>query len=319
MLAAALFAAAVYPSFAKDRPDGQQLLDTSRKPSDLFQSKAEPFDLEVDFAAQLNVPTQGHLSMKWRAKNQWRFKVAVGAFEQITVRNEEMEYTLRNAGFTPLAVQDLLHLLRLRDPVDAFIVENQKDRTENGVTLICVKAHIQGSREDAHNICIDSSSNNQLSDEWKFGLDEKRTERFADYFDFDGTSYPRKLQLFKDASKAVAANVIELKTVAFDPKLLTPPVGAIERRHCPEVKAPLPISTPQPSMKTPPRYTGETTIALTILTDGTVGDAQLISRGGNIIDEPTLAALKKWKFKPAMCGSEPIVADIEMTFGVRPW
>jgi outer membrane biosynthesis protein TonB len=35
------------------------------------------------------------------------------------------------------------------------------------------------------------------------------------------------------------------------------------------------------------------------------------------MDDATLETLKRWKFKPAMCGAEPVVADIQVVVSFR--
>ena len=62
---------------------------------------------------------------------------------------------------------------------------------------------------------------------------------------------------------------------------------------------------------------GETVVAMTVLTDGSVSDIYLIGRAAQSIDEATLNTLKHWKFKPAMCGSEPVVSDIQVVVSFR--
>jgi TonB family protein len=67
------------------------------------------------------------------------------------------------------------------------------------------------------------------------------------------------------------------------------------------------------------RIMGDTKVSMTVLADGSVGDVQLIGASTHSLDEATLQALKGWKFKPAMCGADPVIADIEVvvTFRLR--
>jgi len=56
---------------------------------------------------------------------------------------------------------------------------------------------------------------------------------------------------------------------------------------------------------------------MTVLTDGSVTDIQLIGGAAHSMDDATLQTLKGWKFKPATCGTEPIVSDIEVIVSFR--
>ena len=62
---------------------------------------------------------------------------------------------------------------------------------------------------------------------------------------------------------------------------------------------------------------GDTTVAMTVLTDGSVTDIRLIGTATRSMDDATLQTLKGWKFKPATCGSEPVVSDIEVVVSFR--
>ena len=62
---------------------------------------------------------------------------------------------------------------------------------------------------------------------------------------------------------------------------------------------------------------GDTTVSMTVLSDGSVADIQLLGRATHSMDQATLQTLKTWKFKPAMCGTEPVVSDIEVVVSFR--
>ncbi|MGB7546249.1 MAG: energy transducer TonB [Terracidiphilus sp.] len=305
---------------ASDIKGVQQLLDSAHQPADLFHNSREPFLLEIDFTAQLTHPVEGRFLLKWKAKDQWWSKVVFGGYQQITMQNGEMLYTARNLDFTPLAIENLFKLIHFTDDSVALTAKKEKDRVEAGVSLACINAERVDSINDQREFCVDSATHNLLSETSKGALQEKRQQQFEDYLDFEGSHYPAKLYLLYSGHKVISATVLRLQSAAFDPALLAPPKGAIERRHCPGMKWPVAIQTPKPTFDYH-RYgfAGESNVALTVLPDGSVGDARLLSDGGPIMDGPTLSALKKWKFKPAMCGDEPVVADIviELAFEVH--
>ena len=62
---------------------------------------------------------------------------------------------------------------------------------------------------------------------------------------------------------------------------------------------------------------GDTIVAMTILTDGSVSGIQLVGSAARSMDDATLQTLRSWKFKPAMCGADPVVSDIEVVVSVR--
>lgn len=62
---------------------------------------------------------------------------------------------------------------------------------------------------------------------------------------------------------------------------------------------------------------GETTVAMTVVTDGSVTDIQIVGSAARSMDDATLQTLKSWRFKPAMCGADPVVSDIEVVVSFR--
>ena len=319
MAAIVLLVSTLPPLFAGTNPAAQQLLVTAKQQANLFHEQSGPLQLDVDFTTQINVPSQGHLTLKWQAKNQWWRKIAMGDFEQIDVRNGDRQYTSRNIGFTPARIRELINLLQFAEGSEGLLAKKQKERIENGVRMICLRVEGE-SRGNVHDICVNSVSHEILSDEWQGSPDEKRAEQYSDYFDFGGHRYPRKLQLLVNGSKIITANVVGLTAAVFDQSLLVAPKGAFERRHCADMAHAIPVKTPDPmypKSASENKMTGDTTVAMTVLTDGSVTDIQLTGSAARSMDEATLQTLRGWRFRPAMCGTEPVVSDIEVVVSFR--
>ena len=142
--------------------------------------------------------------------------------------------------------------------------------------------------------------------------------RLTEHFDFGGHRYPRKLQLVVNGIRVITANVDNLTTVIFDETLLVPPKGAIDRRQCADLKHAVPVTDPMyPKSASQNKLMGDTTVAMTVLTDGSVTDIQLVGSAARSMDDATLQTLKSWRFKPAMCGADPVVSDIEVVVSFR--
>jgi TonB family protein len=301
-------------------PAAQSFLVTAKQQASLFHDPAPPLQLEVDFTAQNNVPVRGHLMLKWEAKDRWWRKISMADFEQIDVRNGDKLYTSRNRSFTPVRIKELVSLLEFAEGSEGLLVKKQKKSVENGVARSCLKVQREDSHAKPHEVCINFASRDILSDEWQEPPDERRKEQYADYFDFEGHRYPRKLDLLVNGIKIITANVGNLTTSAFDQRLLVAPNGAVERRQCADMKHPVPVKTPDPMY--PPsaiqnKLMGNTVVAMTVLADGSVTDIQLVGSAGRSMDDATLQTLKSWKFKPATCGADPVVSDIEVVVSFR--
>jgi|SRR5450631_4215494 TonB family protein len=300
-------------------PAAQQLLVTAKQQASLFHDQTSPIQLDVDFLVQINVPNKGHLTLKWQAKDRWWRRVVMGDFEQTEIRNGDRLYTSRNLSFTPVRIGELISLIQFAEDSERLLAKKQKNSVQNGIEMVCIRVEGE-SRGRTHEVCVDSASHDILSDEWQEPPDERRTEQYSDYFDFGGHRYPRKLQLLVNGINVITANVDNLTTAAVDQRLLVAPKGAIERRKCADMKHAVPVKKPDPmypKSASENKLTGDTIVAMTVQTDGSVSDIQLVGRAARSMDDATLQTLKSWRFKPAMCGAEPVVSDIEVVVSFR--
>ncbi|HEY1800304.1 MAG TPA: energy transducer TonB [Terriglobales bacterium] len=304
---------------ADTNPSAEQMLATAEKQADLCGADASSFRLEMDFVAQNMVPMTGHLTLKWAAKDRWWRSITMGVFRETDIRSGEKLYISRNLGYTPTRVKELESLIQISQDAARLQIKKVKQRKENGASLTCLQVHGKESKTK-NELCIDPGSNDLLWDDWKVPPDESMREEYSDYREFHGHRYPTKLARYTDGSKVVNAGIVDLEVAPLDPALLVPPAGAIERRQCEGMKHPIPLHTPDPSYPESARdnrMMGETTVAVTVLTDGSVENIQLVGSAGRSLDEATLNTLKSWKFKPAMCGTEPVVTDVEVEVDFR--
>jgi TonB family protein len=308
------------PLLGSADPAAQQLLVAAKRQASLFHDQARPIQLDVDFIAQMNVPGRGHLTEKWGAKDRWWRRIIMGDFEQIEIRNGDRLYTSRSMGFTPVRVKELVSLVHFAEGYEALLAKKQRNRTENGVEMSCLQVGEENVRGKPHQVCVNSASQEIVSDEWQEPPDERRREQYTDYIGFEGHRYPRKLELLVNGIRVITANVGSLTTIAFEESLLIAPKGAIERRQCDDMKHAIPVKTPDPmypKSASQNRLMGDTTVAMTILTDGSVTGIQLVGSATRSMDDATLQTLKSWRFKPAMCGADPVVSDIEVIVSFR--
>ncbi len=320
VLMTALFIGIVCPESGASDPTAQQLLITAMQQTSLLQNQNAPFQLDVDFVLQMNVPTPGHLTLKWEEKDRWWRRIVMQSFEQVEIRNGDRLYTSRNLDFTPIRIGDLVSLLQFAEGSETLVTKKQRQHSENGTEIACLQVGRENVKAKPHEVCLHPTSHEILRDEWQVPPDERRKQEYSDYFDFAGHHYPRKLQLFVNGIVVVSANIQDAKSSVFDDALLLPPKGAIERRQCSGMKHPVPVKTPEPEYPrsaSENRLMGDTAVAMTVMTDGAVSNIRLIGTSARSMDDATLQTLKGRKFKPAMCGSEPVVSDIEVVVSFR--
>lgn len=301
----------------------QTFLDAVRQ-TDIFAAEDAPFLLELQFSAQIQVPTDGRLIIRWASKDRYWRRVELGGFQQTEIRKGELVYTSRNISFTPQRVTELLGLVHGRGNPNTMQIKKERKRVERGVEATCFDVHLDSEQgAPTHEMCINPASHEFLSDDWRESQNEHRRIEFSSYAEFRGRRSPRRIILWENGSSVIDAQITRLETVSLDEALLVPPLGAIERRMCDGIKHPIPVKTPDPiypKSSRENRMTGDSLVSMTVLPDGSVDNIHLIGSSTRTmddatlraIDESTLQVLKGWKFKPAMCGMEPVASDIQV-------
>jgi TonB family protein len=298
----------------QDKQAAQDLLAAAVKQTSLLEDSSKPFLMDVAFVAQFDGARQGHLQLRWESKDRWWSKVTVGPFEQVVSLNGDKSYTLRNVDFTLLQVRDLMNLLHVERGLKNLTAKKDKQSVENGVKVDCIEVERPGSGSKHDEVCIDAGTSAIVKTTLKGDPEGIETHQYSDFVEFGGRTYPRRLQLDKNGSTVITANVMELKEDPLDPKLLEPPEGATVRRACADPTPPKSVNMPDIFFDGgPPPSGGTTTLQLTVLTSGKVGAVHVIQSGGPDLDQAFIRAVKGARFKPAMCGTEPVELETTMT------
>jgi len=299
---------------AESTPPADALIAAMKK-SNLLNSPAKPFQMDVDFVVVTTVPVMGHLQLNWAEKSRWRIDLTMMDYQLTQIRDGEREYRLRNSSFTPLRVQQLVGLLGFAADGEALEVKKVKHRNEQGLALTCFEVERQERKGITEEICLQDSTGSIVSMSHKLPLNTVAKTLLSDYADFEGYSYPRTLMIAENDRAVVKAKVAELKSVTFDEILLKPPTGALERRRCENEKPPKPIKMPNPEFPPGDRGKGvnvNVVMAITVGSDGSVSDVVPMSEQEGRLNDAAMAAVRRWKFEPAMCGNEPVVTDINV-------
>lgn len=304
-------------AWAKD-DHAQQLLDSASALVNISAENSKPFQVTADFHVQAAVPADGHVVWKWASKNQWSREITLLDYYQLEVRKGDNLYLTRNAPVTPLRVRDVLGLLGVFNSGHEQ-AGKVKRRNEGGVPLQCIEteSNFSQSRPFKRTVCI-NPTNEVVSVASKYQGGDRRGE-FSSYHAFRENHYPAHFRATQNGSTIVDIHNVSLSEATFRGADFIPPANAIVRRQCEGMTHPVAVSDPEPSFpnsihRTP--MTGTSMVAITVLTDGSVTNVQLLFSAGAEMDESARKTIQTWKFKPAMCGNEPVVSDamVEVNF-----
>jgi len=317
-LVAIIVAASPVALWSSDQATAKNLLEAASKQAAIWDSSDRPFLIDVDFTVvQSTAPVQGHLRVRYQAKDLWWRRASIAKFEEVKFQKGEQTYELRNADATPKLLWELLKLLHAGVGYEKLLAEGDKQRFENGYSIDCVKAHDPNFTKAHIEICIDTSTHDIVSETRKVaGYSRDFVERlqFADFAEFQGHRFPRRLDSTKDGHPQISATVTDLKESSIDPKLFEPPPGALERTECANMTRPQEIDHPIPELHLGPGETIQIDAEVTVLTDGSVGKVAVAGSSGGQQAGTLVNSLRRWKFRPAMCGSRPVVSDVYESF-----
>jgi TonB family protein len=281
-------------------------------------SADKPFLLQADFATQLHTTETGHVTWKWSSKELWQEETTLADFHQITVRKGDNSYTARNLKYTPLPIREI------HDAFRAPLVQPDKWKTgkvkakEHG-TQECLELQSTSNGDFKREICVSSDARQVISDETMTAVEVRRRE-FSDYQPFLSCSIPRTLKLTINAVPVLTVVVTSLEQQSYAANEFVPPANSIVRPTCANMIPPKVLKDPSPTYPYSERdrhVNGTSIVSVTVLPDGSVSDVYLVGSSYHDMDQVTQQIVKTWKFKPALCGTEAVTADIQVQVNFR--
>ncbi len=313
---AVVFAAGSLLACGQGSQTPSALLAAARDQSDIFNQAARPFVFEADLTVQLAAPMHGHLTIHWQSRNHWRRELEFGPYKETVVRVGEWEYAQRNVGFAPFRATQAVHLLEFAKQDTHIPVKGAKTRNRDGLVLTCIGLETTGWNMHSE-MCTDSATHEIVSyNPWPYD-GAGGSASFSSYTRIDEMKFPKHLELRVNNSPAVVVAVTKLEEQTFDTNLLTPPQGSTARRHCDDMTPAVLIQKP-PDIGHLESLSGEAhvEVQVTVMKDGSVGAIQVIGLNSVELADRIRKVWMNVRFKPAMCGTEPVLVDEEVDMEV---
>lgn len=318
-LVAALCALTLVPSgtpAAEDQQPDQmvQFLKQVRDSSDIRAVGSPPFRMQARVQAAAvergAKPLEGTFVLSWLSSSQWREEISFPGYSQVRVASEGRLWTARNVPFQSLRAYQLDRLIDMRSlwtlkPGES-VREDKKAKKQKSTVMRCIE--VKGEERRERELCADAESrlaSRVGSHLWPY--------EYADYAPWGGKQFPRLLQRREDGKLALEVRLEELAPNS-DPatSVLSQPAGAIPWNWCENAEPATPLRNPPPHYPDAARKSGreaDVFVYAVIAADGSPQRLAVVRSGGDDFDAAALAVIPRWRFRPAMCGNNPIPTE----------
>ncbi len=289
---------------------------TAASLSNIRASGSTPYQLRITFhTVHLTAkPMDGSYEELWADANNWSRATRLPEFVQLEWEDKNGHWLDRNLDFRPppvTLIEDAVNNAALPRIQSNEKLIKFREKKKHGQRLQC--AELDGEAKWRRTVCFDSAGHVA---EVEGGWVSPRFE-YDDYMKFGDKTFPSTIRVFKGQDQVLEARVEELSPLPSSASIV--PAHTVNAEKIPGCINPEP---PMVKQKKPPTYPqsaknvhqqGSSTVVALIGEDGNVRRTKTIRSAGTAIDEATDSAVKQWLFQPAMCGSTPVPAEIEIT------
>jgi hypothetical protein len=310
----------ILPAAAADRAQKQeeatQFVKEVQARSDIRSTGSAPFRLvaQVKLSALglRKQPSDGTISITWQSPGEWREEIVFPGYSEVRVASQGKLWMARNMALEPLRIYQLHQLMDIRSQWtlhEGESVRDKKRKKEKGSVMSCVE--LDGEKETKRELCADEqlllplrnkplSSPNPMIPAYEY----------RDYAPWGDKQYPRLMRVSEDTHLAVEIEVQELTSSPKpDAELFAPPAQAIESDWCENIEPAKLTDNPAPSYPESARVNkqqGFVSLYALIGKDGVPHNLTPVRPEGAAFDDASISAIAHWRYRPAMCGSNPI-------------
>ena len=300
-------------SHGDKQAEGEELIRRAKKASDIKSAGSVPFRLRMRVDTESG---EGTFTETWAGPDRWHDEYAFGGVREIVVGGRSKYWILRNTDYELPSVSTVRQLLgsNFKGMAESSKLKKIRQVKKNGLSLTCVDLDYGRSMAE-ETLCFDNSDNLQVSKE----IHQLYLIEYSDFMPFAGKLVPRTIRQFLRGQLRAEGHIEELAEVpAPEMSLFVAPTGAEEWETCDNLQPPRALNTPDPDFPAKVSTTyDQTVLYLVIEADGTFQAVPISSSGGPVFSQAALQGVKRWRFRPAMCGSRPIRSYINVIINFR--
>lgn len=294
-------------AWGEDKPSPQSLLDAAHKAVDLSGLGSYVLTGTLVVNAGSNKEITGTVAF-YRDHDHARADLAVDGRNETRISVGQKDYIDPDRFL--IAGMWLSELDRLWDPErpqKGFSHSTDKwggvsKRKVGNATAWCMeKKH----GEDKERLCIDATRNVVLTSSW---------EEFYDFASLGDIVFPKRIRIIDPDLAPMEIRDIKIAPYPAESTLFEIPDKTIELDSCENGTEAQVIDSPLPARSNLAQHITNSRIKLYTFIDkqGEVAGAKILSLVQPGFDERVLAAVKKWRFKPATCNMRPVSTAVVM-------
>jgi TonB family protein len=322
VVTAILFLRGVYGA-AQEPPTTRELLNAAHKTADL--TGLGPYTLTASVtvdSGDKKTRKTGRLTIS-RDSGRVREELEIGGTREVRVFLGAKQYVVPGQGL--LSGLELKDFDQSWDPLRCSgrlvfpgFKAVRRDKVE-GADAWCMS---KDSEQREPSACFDAAQGVFLREISK----EQISTRFFDFIPVeDKLLYPRRALILKENLERIEVDSIEVKHAAALDDLFTPPDNAIEIEACLSPSSPKFPSFPKVVYAPEPEFPeqerkqmkqGIVSMSVIVDQEGNVAAAQVLKAPTEGFARKAIETVRKWRFRPAMCGERAVGAemDVEVDF-----
>jgi TonB family protein len=261
-----------------------------------------------------------------RDHERFRVELSMPGYREVRLTLGDKRYVPRGQG--TLFVTGLYNFDRSWDPLKEELIPRSEKATYGELSHKKIRGH--------HALCFDQIrgvAGAKALGKTRYCIDPERSVvlrrdagsnrmEFSGYTPVGAAMAPRKVTIQNPSITNLEVRDISVSYQAPDPARFAVPEQSIEIETCKDEQQPKPVSTPEPPYSDEARSKHhEETILLHafVAADGSVPDVQVMNPTGDGLDINARDTVRTWKFKPATCSGQPVMAEmmLEVEFRLR--
>lgn len=307
----------------KDKVKPEDLLARARS-EEILRTKGTPsfvMRVQLQVANGKGGSVNGEYDLFWATPSQWREEVKFANYYRLRIGTAGGYWQASSLDYQPEVVFELDNLLDMRHVLSTWPNENLgklRNRKRDGESTDCVEVRSKFGR--VRTLCFDPSNDVLLNVEYPKmvpgdtgGISEIQ---YSSFKAVEGKEAPFDIRGLRGHKPELSVIVTKLEPMPeHDSGLFEPSANSKFWPTCDDVTAVQVIRNPGPRFD---RMGSTETVLLYLVVekDGSTSHIAVIRGDDRELDRAAIEAVRRWRFKPAMCGNTPVRVESELAFSV---